>query len=156
MHAVLAGLDDANEESGDVDAASSKKRDVENQYIAILDARGSPRDRVWKRESGNLRDDNEAAVFTGDRVVISRSFGVPDTGMTVTAGTRCEVVRGNKEEGAIETTIYVRFKHPEPPWSVMVGKLNGMARELQVKLAGRWGGFDTHLRWILSFGTFFF
>lgn len=28
--------------------------------------------------------------------------------------------------------IYVRFSHPEPPWTVLVGRLDGMATELQV------------------------
>lgn len=107
-------------------------QDSEHRYVAILPGRGG---HVWwcRRKTRSGRSDgDETAVSTGERIVVSRSFVVTDTCMTVRAGTECQVIQGNKDMGDGSSDIYLRFKHPEPPWAILVGRLQAMLKESQV------------------------
>lgn len=134
--------DDEGQKRGGPDSSLTRK----NRYVAILSGANGPEsaaalsgrdeNRMWRRVEGHSR-----------RVVILQSFVVMDTGMQVKAGTVCDVIAGDltaasggggdeKSEGAnraASSHIYVRFSHPEPIWAVLVGRLDGMATELQVR-----------------------
>ena len=62
---------------------------------------------------------------------VTQTFVVTDTGMTVRAGTVCDVMRGNDAPGT--GNIHVRFSHPEPPWVVLVSRLYAMSADLQAR-----------------------
>lgn len=156
-HAILAGLDDDDGQGGDDDESmtlslSSQAGYNAYRYVAILKAGGeggrASDDLVWSESAHSLRTRDRGrgdtvpagSVPTGAAVTVNRSFVVMDTGMTVRADTECDVIQGNEEqwdEGGDSTTppshIYVRFSHPEPPWAVLVGRLDGMSTELQVR-----------------------
>lgn len=162
-HAILAGIDedeDEEDENGDgyivsgrcaANGAGSAQPGETHRYVAILRAKRHESDRVWKKveeadEAFSGRGDGgwDHIVSSGASVVVTRSFAVMDTGMRVRAGTVCDVIKGNDEEGVQDEEakqaggagseyIYVRFSHPQPPWAVLVGRLDGMSTELQVK-----------------------
>lgn len=149
-HAVLSGIDVRHEAEGaedsdglgETDGGRIRADSSVNRYVAVLEGPETPgreRDLVWRR-------------FDSNRVIITRSFVVMDTGMQVKAGTVCDVIAGDfdgggQREGAGDdgdggglearpsSHIYVRFSHPEPPWAVLVGRLDGMATELEVRHA---------------------
>lgn len=75
-------------------------------------------------------DEGDGVVSAGSSVVVTETFVVNDTGMTVGAGTVCDVIQGNEAAG----NIHVRFSHPQPPWVVLVSRLYAMSAELQVRV----------------------
>lgn len=154
-HLVLAGIDVslADQQQDGVSDDEGQKRSGpgssltrKNRYVAILSGAsgsesaaalsGRDENRLWRRVNGHSR-----------RIVILQSFVVMDTGMQVKAGTVCDVIAGDLTVGgsgggdeksedpghAASSHIYVRFSHPEPIWAVLVGRLDGMATELQVR-----------------------
>lgn len=85
---------------------------------------------AWRSREGD--SDDEDVVSAGSSVTVTQTFVVTDTGMTVRAGTVCDVMRGNNDAAG---NIYVRFSHPQPPWVVLVSRLYAMSADLQVYTA---------------------
>lgn len=145
-HAYLAELDigpddDYYDEDGGDDNAERQQQQQEHRYVAILRAGVPEEDCVWRQRGGGGRERVNSVPCSGSSVVVTRSFVVTDTGMTVAAGTVCDVIKGDEETASGDSDqsparysshIYVRFSHPEPPWAVLVGRLDGMSTELQV------------------------